>query len=1103
MSLKDYFDRRVDELTREATARANLLGIPVTNNNPHGHDDARDAFRHAFISAMLTQEFGSAVAQFGGDLREHLHPALPPNTAAEYNMDQWNNQVGRAIGSIPVDEFFGDPRDQIAQRVYEALQNGELIDRLSDPRQFTGDDYVRDEPDNVPVDPRGLMELEGWMDPFQQAGAAVPYTCPIVLDLDGDGVETVSGTTGVFFDHDGNGFAEQTNWVGADDGILALDRNGDGRINNGTELFGNQTVLSTGGKANNGYEALAELDDNRDGRIDQQDAAYSSLRIWRDADGDGYSHSAELRTLQELDVASINVSYSSSTYVDSLGNPHRQISAYSRSDGSSGATADVWFQTSPSISIQETLLPVSTAVLQLPYLEGSGNVADLHQAMMKDASGGLRSLVQTFSSETDIAERNGLLEQMLYAWTGSTNIDPTSRGSTVDARKLAVLEAFAGRAFVGADGGSNPNTAAAPLLNQSYAVLSEFVYSQLMLQTHFDDIHRLIAYRWDASAEMLKANLVPAADELANRYDTDAAQGEVVFYEFLRTIKGLNAPTTYDINQFRVHDRLSWLLDVQGITSTEGSDQNESLMGTAGQDAIHAGQGDDTLTGNGGNDVLYGGIGNDTINAGSGNDILYGGDGNDTITDAEGSNTIDGGAGDDSITVNSGNSSQSNVLRGGAGNDTILQANIWGLNTFDGGAGDDVLGLSRAYAGSGGGSSTFIGGVGNDRMEGYSGSDTYIFNRGDGQDVINDYAYAAWSYTDTVRFGAGITQANLAFSKSGNHLVIAINDPANPGATDQITIENWFISDLYRIETFSFPDGTSLSKAKVHSIAATVTGTAGDDTLAGWNENNTIHGLEGNDTITGGGGNDTIHAGAGNDTVTTGSGNDTVYGGDGNDTLTDAEGSNTIDGGAGDDSITVTSGNSAESNTLRGGDGNDTILQENVWGSNLFEGGAGNDTLRLSRAYTGGGSATFIGGLGNDRMEGYSGSDTYIFNRGDGQDVINDYAYAAWSYTDTVRFGSDITKLDLVFARVGNNLVVSDHRSDDEVTVENWYVSNLYKMEKIRTSSSEVLVSTQVEQLIQAMAQFSANNGGMTWDQAIDQRPDDVLQVIAAHWQPA
>lgn len=74
---------------------------------------------------------------------------------------------------------------------------------------------------------------------------------PLIIDLDGDGVETTMAESGTHFDHDGNNFAESTGWVGKDDGLLVRDINGNGQIDDGTELFGNNSVLSSGEKAAN------------------------------------------------------------------------------------------------------------------------------------------------------------------------------------------------------------------------------------------------------------------------------------------------------------------------------------------------------------------------------------------------------------------------------------------------------------------------------------------------------------------------------------------------------------------------------------------------------------------------------------------------------------------------------------------------------------------------------------------------------------------------------------------------------------------------------------------------------------------------------------
>jgi len=211
---------------------------------------------------------------------------------------------------------------------------------------------------------------------------------PIILDLDGDGVKTTGLNDGAYFDNDVNGFAEKTGWVSADDGLLVMDRNSDGIINDGIELFGDQTILQNGQHAANGFQALAELDTNSDGKVDANDTAFSQLKIWQDIDGDGYSASDELFTLNELGIQSINTSYTTSTYVDENGNEHRQVGSYTKTDSTVLTATDVWFQTDKTYTIANEWLDVSEPIAALPDLQGYGNVHDLHQVMSIDPFSG-------------------------------------------------------------------------------------------------------------------------------------------------------------------------------------------------------------------------------------------------------------------------------------------------------------------------------------------------------------------------------------------------------------------------------------------------------------------------------------------------------------------------------------------------------------------------------------------------------------------------------------------------------------------------------------------------------------------------------------------
>jgi Ca2+-binding RTX toxin-like protein len=239
------------------------------------------------------------------------------------------------------------------------------------------------------------------------------------------------------------------------------------------------------------------------------------------------------------------------------------------------------------------------------------------------------------------------------------------------------------------------------------------------------------------------------------------------------------------------------------------------------------------------------------------------------------------------------------------------------------------------------------------------------------------------------------------------------------------------------------------------------TGNSAHNVLLGNSGNNILDAGSGDDTLDGGMGSDALFGGSGHDRLFGGLGDDSLHAGSGNDLLNGGEGIDRLDGGSGDDQ-------------LLGGAGNDQLI-----------GGSGADQL--------------IGGLGNDMLVGNSGNDTYQFARGDGQDTIQDVDAFAGNQ-DRALFETTINPLDLVLSRQANDLRLAIHGSADQVTVKDWYLGRTNHIETIQAGNGEILLNTQVNQLIQAMAAFSQQSG-LTWDQAIDQRPQDVQTVLAASWQ--
>lgn len=815
---------------------------------------------------------------------------------------------------------------------------------------------------------------------------------PLILDLDGDGIETTSltGST-AHFDLDVNGFAERTAWVSGDDGLLVLDRNGNGRIDDGTELFGDQTLLSDGTRAASGFEALAEFDSNTDGVIDEQDAIYSQLRVWRDINGDGVSVLSEFAILRELGIVSINLGSVVTGVTDVMNNIQRRLGSFVRSGGNGTETIGLIGEyllmrdTSNTLELggSSTAHTVDSNDIDfLPYVAGSGDVASLRSAMHADASGVLQSLVEDFVSETDSTARYALLDEILYKWTGNDAVGQYSRGNWVDARQLGALEKFLGTEFTGSEG-TSPNANAAPMLKEAYRELKEKIYISLLAQTHLADVLELVTWSSLPNGDVI-LDLSLAADAIDQAILSNQSDGVTLLSEFARALKenGFSEDGGFDtFKQYFANWSAMYLraIEAAGI---------RSIVGTGGDDSLSALSDTQTMMGGDGNDTvyaytatqglrLYGEDGNDSLYAGSYNDTLIGGTGNDRLY---------GGAGDDTY-----------IFALGDGQDTI----------YDGGGTDTI----RFGAG-------------------ITASDLH-FER-----VIDGRNY------------------NLEISIVGTNDKITVVQYFGYGYYDWQN-QSGYESSLYnKIEKIVFADGSELSSLDISRTVKYINGTNGNDTLTPWEQDR--WGTEWQDgmgfILDGGAGNDILEGGGGADTFVFGRGYgiDTIvvdmfrsYSNDQvlfKDTIAPADITLTRNGAdlelevAGGQDKLILSGYFNTRETV----GKFVFADGTIWtsqdiasqfshiiGTNgddmltgghgideLIEGGDGDDTI-----YTYGGGDTLNPGRGDDTVTA-TGDITYMYNLGDGKDFFNSGASAI-----DVQFGPDITPSNvLVYRRGGGGI---------------------------------------------------------------------------------
>jgi Ca2+-binding RTX toxin-like protein len=382
-------------------------------------------------------------------------------------------------------------------------------------------------------------------------------------------------------------------------------------------------------------------------------------------------------------------------------------------------------------------------------------------------------------------------------------------------------------------------------------------------------------------------------------------------------------------------------------------------------------------------------------------DTLLGGNGNDTLLAGQFADILSGNAGDDYIDTGAGDDS----ALGGTGNDTLLgQA---GDDTLNGQGGNDVV-----QGSDGNDTSVWEGtGGGNDSINDPVGDNTLLVN---GNGTANNFVIGK-----TVEDQLRISESGKSVTVGPNFNRVAVN--GNNG-NDTITVGNLEDIPGILIEVFggNGNDSINASGALVGNVRLSLNGDAGNDTIFGSEDADTVVGGDGNDLLYGNAGDDTMIAGdgndnlygqagndsmqgnAGDDSLRGNDGNDTIEAGDGFDVLLGQNGDDSLDGGTGDDSLEGNAGadtllGDLGIDTLTGGDGNDSLdggrhddLINGGTGDDFIRGDHGNDSIDAGdgndTVIAGDGNDSVIGGLGNDQINGSDGND--IINSGGGDDIV-------------------------------------------------------------------------------------------------------------------
>ncbi|MEQ1933077.1 MAG: hypothetical protein ABL962_04260, partial [Fimbriimonadaceae bacterium] len=834
---------------------------------------------------------------------------------------------------------------------------------------------------------------------------------PLVIDLapgatgEGDGLDFLTlDSSPVFYDYDGDGYRERTAWVGPHEGIVAWDKDNDGKVDR------NEIVLTNGDPdALTDLHALirAGLDGDNNGVITavEASAAGKRLLIWIDKNQDGIADGDADDTDPEGD---------DDDYVnDELYNFHELVISLSLVDNATNATVDIAAHDA----------------------DGDGYIDNSEFDRLIDGS----LIFGTYEVTLKGGQKTTAFD-MAFAHA--------ALGYKIDSNGSIVLEGSSTRTIYQLTSGQTSYTlnddtslASSPIVGAIGTAANETI----TVDTSGNSGIRDFAIEGKAGNDTLTGG--NGDDWIIGGAGIDQIHGgrgnDVLFVDGSDYV--VDGGVGYDVaiaegGSSAITLNLS-TASIEAFTGGDGADTTNVTLDGSILDVFVSGLGgNDTLRGTNGDDVVLGGEGDDSIYGYGGNDYLVGGDGWDKMI---------AGDGDDVVVIDSGDRFYGSELLGGEGWDLVVYDDDegqfrgasgplgtlflmdWGFEGAVGTSGADTISANGtsvtttidAVLNGRDGDDSLLGGTGDDlisgddgddTLKGDDGSDLYIWGRGGGDDLIIESG-AGNGGRDIIGFGGGITADDIRLHFDGtDHLTITITETSGGTTTDDgsVTIYNWAdtASTDKQVELLVFADGLTLDIA--HAIFYTLLSPGSyAATMGSADVPVFIQGSSGADSITADDGNDIVLAGDGNDTVYGGDGHDYVSGGSGNDELVGQAGDDVLIGGDGSDTASGWEGD----DYLDGGDGNDSL--NGAAGRDRIIGGSGNDTVSA-----GTGDDIIEGGAGDDYLHGNAGDDAYIYNRGDGADLIYDDGS-----------DNDSTPVDPYESRTGDRLVFGSGISVDDL----------------------------------------------------------------------